>query len=885
MANTVRRWLVGHLEYLKLEELKKFKLFLLDYIPRGLLEGTDRTEVADVLVSYLGEQETWELALIIWAKMGLRELWERAWKDERNKYQERMRYKFRFMKEKNSRPGEYKLFHHRFTQLLLLQEYRYKEQKQHELLIHGWDHAEVMEEQGQLIDVSVLFDPVQETRVQPHTVMLQGPAGIGKTTLALKVMLDWAEGKLYQNKFNYVFFLSCRELNPLGEREISFADFIAHDWPGPQAPMTEIMSQPERLLFIIDGLDELKFPCNEHRYDLCKDWKQQRPVSILLSSLLRKIMLPEASLLLTSRLTALGKFSPLLENPRHVEILGFSVEHRKEYFCKFFRNDDLGKKAFNLVKGNATLFTMCYVPLMNWIVCTCLKQQEERGQDPIQTLKTTTALYMCYINLITPNDRNFVPQYLRGLCRLAAEGIWERKLLFEEEDLRRHGLEAADVSAFLDMNIFQKDVECENCYSFIHLSFQEFFAALFYMMRSDKERVERPDSSIPDVKKLLEEYNGNDASFVTLVVRFLFGFLNAETLRELERKFKFKMSPEIKSQLLRWVEGETKRNKIFSFSNSNLPEWYSHLYETQDAEFVTQALCDIQDIEVDFHYLYEALSAAFCIKHSPGIWRLDIAYVYDLPAYIWQDLFSVVNKNQNLKELKLSGFQLADTCLENLCVALRNPNCKLEKLTVDYFKTTYSCCQYLFSAHSLKSLHLESIFIEDDGMKLPWETLGEKKCQLQTLRIRHCKGFGVDFQDVFSFAIVNNESLKILDLYNNNLAEDEMKLLCDALAKENCKLQTLRLVCYNLMPTCFRNFFSALSSNKSLKNLYLMANCSADEGIQLLCKALGNTNCKLETLSPFRAAQKRGPYGVVHGFRPNFQGKFSQCLEPWMSCR
>ncbi|KAM9033958.1 NACHT, LRR and PYD domains-containing protein 3 [Sarcophilus harrisii] len=886
LAEGVRCQLARHLEDLTPDELKKFKLYLKDHssglgIPRGRVDGVDSTEMAEILVSSRGEQEAWQLALSIWKKMGLRELWEQASKegprlktipgnkkkhegeDERNKYRERMRKKFQLMRDRNSRPGEHELFHHRFTELLLLRGYRYKEQKHHELLVHGWEHATVMQERGQLTRVSTLFDPDQKIGIPPHTVVLQGAAGIGKTTLASKVMLDWAEGNFFQERFNYVFYLTCRELNPLEGKIISFADLIANDWPGPQAPMTEIMSQPERLLFIIDGLDELKFPCNEHRYDLCKDWKQQRPVPILLSSLLRKTLLPEACLLLTTRLTALGKFSPLLESPRHVEILGFSVQHREEYFCKFFRDKDLGEKIFHLVKGNGTLLTMCSVPLMNWIVCTCLKQQMEKGQEPVQALKTTTALYMCYLsNLIIPDDKNFIPQHLRGLCRLAAEGIWDRKLLFEEEDLRRNTLETADVSAFLDMNIFQKDSGCENCYSFIHLSFQEFFAAMFYVMSTEEEGMKSSDSFIPGVRELLEECSGFNASFVVLVVRFLFGFLNVETARELERKFRCRMSPEIKSQLLQWAQGESRRNyKRSQFSDIYFPEWYSHLYETQDAEFVTQVLVNIQEINVDIVYPSDALSAVFCIKQCHGAQRLFFSYDSDLPACVWQDLYSVVSKNHNLKNLKLCCRDFYDSCIEDLCMEikhpdcqlenlfleLRNPNCKLEKLTLEHFKVAYSCCQYLFSALSLKSLHFKRIFFEDDGMKLPCETLGKKNCQLQSLKISHCQGFGVNILDFFS-AFVNNESLRILELSFICLKEDEVKLLCNVLTKQDCKLHALSLRSCDLTTTGYQNLFSALSSNMSLKNLDLSRNSFEETEIKSLCKTLENQNCKLEKL-------------------------------------
>ncbi|XP_072466334.1 NACHT, LRR and PYD domains-containing protein 12-like isoform X2 [Notamacropus eugenii] len=868
MAETDRCRLAGRLERLTSEELKTFKLHLMDHLPRDRLKKANGTEVADVLVSSLGEQKAWALAASIRRKMFLRELRKRARKDnvglvpapflpvysdERINYQERMRKKFQLMRDRSFRSGEHQLFHHQFSELLLFVEYPYKEKKKHELLFQEWEHGEDLEEQGKFIEVSDLFDRYWPTRTQLRTVVLQGPAGIGKTTLAIKVMLDWAEGKLYQERFDYVFYLTCRELNPLGVKVISFADLIASDWPGPQAPMTKIMSQPERLLFIIDGLDELKFPCNEHRCDLCKDWNQQRPVPILLSSLLRKMLLPEASLLLTTSLTALGKFSPLLENPHHVEILGFSVIESIEYFWKFFRNKELCKKALNVVQGNDPLFTMCSVPLMTWIICTCLKQQEEKGQDPLQAWKTTTALYMCYINSLTPDDKNFMPQRLKGLCGLAAEGIWQRKLLFEEEDLRRHNLEAADVSAFLDMNIFQKDSGCENCYSFIHLSFQEFFAAMFYVISPDEEWEKSPDFSVPDVKTLLEECSQLDSSFVLPVVRFLFGFLNVEVASDLERKFRCRMSPEIKSQLLQWAQGETKRKheKYFSFKTI-FPEYFSHLYETQDTEFVTEALVNIQEIKVNIRYPYEALSAVYCSKHCLGAQKLSISCPCDIPEGVWEDLFSVVNKNQNLKELHLFHTRFVDSRMENLSAALRNPKCELRKLSLASCCLTSICSQNLFSAlnhnKSLKDLDLSKNFFSEKEIKLLFKALENQNCTLEKLSLQSCYLSPASFQSLFT-ALNNNKSLKVLDLSKNFLAEKEIQLLCKALENKTCKLEKLSLQCCGLSPLCFQILFSALLCNNSLKDLDVSGNFIDDRASKLLCKALENQNCKLEKLS------------------------------------
>uniref|UniRef100_A0A4X2M5U0 NACHT domain-containing protein n=1 Tax=Vombatus ursinus TaxID=29139 RepID=A0A4X2M5U0_VOMUR len=635
--------LVQYLEHLTDEEMKKFKLFLSDSLPRGRMENAGRTDMATLMVDHHGQQEAWDMAVSIWEKMGLTELWKRARTEDSLicKYSQKLRAtenllcslthlphhltirsapgvkkvrKFQLLRDRNSRPGEHANLHHRFTRLLLLQDHRHKEQKEHELLASGWQHAEIMKQRGQFLMVTALFDPDEKTGVHPRTVVLQGAAGIGKTTLARKVMLDWAEGNLFQDRFHYVFYISCREMNQLVKREISLADLIANDWPGLEVPITEIMSRPEQLLFIVDGLDELKFPCDEHRYDLCRDWRRQWPVHILLSSLLRKVMLPEASLLITARFTALGKFSSLLETPRHVEILGFSEEERKEYFCRFFRDEDLAQRAFSLIEDNEILFTMCFVPLVSWIVCTCLKQQMERGQDLSQVSQTATALYICYLsNLFTPGERICSNQTLRGLCQLAAEGIWGRKILFDEEDLRRHGLQVTDVSAFLDMYIFQKDSGCENYYSFIHLSFQEFFAAVFYALWGEK------------VGSVLEECQETDSSFVTLTVHFLFGFLRAETARKLEEIFSCQMSQEIKLELLQWVHSEIERCQKSSLPGQVL-ELMAFLYEAQDEEFLTMAMHHFQEITLNIRTKIQFLILAFCLNKKKSFHFFFLTY-------------------------------------------------------------------------------------------------------------------------------------------------------------------------------------------------------------------------------------------------------------------
>lgn len=213
------------------------------------------------------------------------------------------------------------------------------------------------------------------------------------------------------------------------------------------------------------------------------------------------------------------------------------------------------------------------------------------------------------------------------------------------------------------------------------------------------------------------------------------------------------------------------------------------VYETQNPIFVTEALVNLQEMKVIVPHSCHALSVAFCIQHCSGAQRIVL----------------------------LESSHLTYSCGQNLFFALS-------------------------SSESLKSLHLKDILFEDDGKMLPCEILKEKKCQLETLRcggnapwrmqlvmspvffrIIHPFIHGASLPD-WCFAVVNIENLKNLDMSYNCLEENKMKMLCEALRKQDCKLQTLSLVSSKLTPVCYMELFSALSGNKSLKYLDLSEN-------------------------------------------------------------
>ncbi|XP_031514862.1 NACHT, LRR and PYD domains-containing protein 12 isoform X9 [Papio anubis] len=908
--------LSAYLEELEAVELKKFKLYLgtatelgEDKIPWGRMEMAGPLEMAHLLITHFGTEEAWRLALSTFERMNRKDLWERGQredlvrdtppggpsslgnqstclleaspvtprKDPQEAYRDYVRRKFRLMEDRNARLGECVNLSHRYTRLLLVKEHSNPMQAQQQLLDIGRGHTRTVGHQASPIKIETLFEPDEERPEPPRTVVMQGVAGIGKSMLAHKVMLDWADGKLFQGRFDYLFYINCREMNQ-SDTECSMQDLISSCWPEPSAPLQELVRVPERLLFIIDGFDELKPSFHDPQGPWCLCWAEKRPTELLLNSLIRKKLLPELSLLVTTRPTALEKLHRLLEqHPRHVEILGFSEAERKEYFYKYFHDTEQAGQVFNYVRDNEPLFTMCFVPLVCWVVCTCLQQQLEGGGLLRQTSRTTTAVYMLYLlSLMQPKLRTprlQPPPNQRGLCSLAADGLWNQKILFEEQDLRKHGLDGADVSAFLNMNIFQKDINCERYYSFIHLSFQEFFAAMYYIL-DDGERGAGPDQ---DVIRLLTEYGFSERSFLALTIRFLFGLLNEETRSYLENSLCWKVSPHIKRELLQWIRSKAQSDG--STLQQGSLEFFSCLYEIQEEEFIQQALSHFQVIVVsNIASKMEHMVCSFCVKNCRSAQVLHLygaTYSADgedrarcsagahtllvqlrpertvlLDAYS-EHLAAALCTNPNLVELSLYRNALGSRGVKLLCQGLRHPSCKLQNLRLKRCRISSSACEDLSAAlianKNLTRMDLSGNGVGFSGMTLLCEGLRHPQCRLQMIQLGICR-LGSAACEGLSAVLQVNHHLRELDLSFNDLGDWGLWLLAEGLQHPTCRLQKLWLDSCGLTAKACKNLYFTLGINQTLTELYLTNNALGDTGVRLLCKRLNHPGCKLRVL-------------------------------------
>ncbi|XP_028297325.1 protein NLRC3-like [Gouania willdenowi] len=342
------------------------------------------------------------------------------------------------------------------------------------------------------ITLEELFKP-RPGRPRPiRTVMTKGVAGIGKTLLTHKVTVDWAEDKA-QQEVHYTFPLTFRELNVLRGRSFSLVGLVDHFFSGSKE--AGICSfQDFLVLFILDGLDECRLPLDFLSTKTLTDVSESTSVEVLLINLIRGELLPSALLWITTRPAAANQIPPECVD-MVTEVRGFTDPQKEEYFRRRSTDEEQVSRIMSHIRTCRSLHIMCYIPLFCWITATVLedilKSKEER-----ELPRTLTQIYSHYVVLQNKvkmvkfdggaaTDQHWSPQsrkMIESLGKLAFEQLQKGKLIFYESDLTECGMDlrAASVCSGVFTQVFREESNLyqDKVFTFIHLSLQEFLAAL-----------------------------------------------------------------------------------------------------------------------------------------------------------------------------------------------------------------------------------------------------------------------------------------------------------------------------------------------------------------------------------------------------------------------
>ncbi|XP_033973345.1 protein NLRC3-like, partial [Trematomus bernacchii] len=755
--------------------------------------------------------------------------------------------------------------------------------------------------------------PDQQTHIR--AVLTNGVAGVGKTFSVQKFTLDWAEG-LENQDVSLVIPLSFRELNLIKGEQYSLLRLLHVFHPTLQKVTAEQLAVC-KVLLIFDGLDESRLSLDFRNNEVVSDVSQQSSVNVLLTNLIRGKLFPSALVWITSRPAAANQIPPECVD-RVTEVRGFTDAQKEEYFRRRSSDEELSSRIISHIKSSRSLHIMCLIPVFCWITAAVLDHMlttDQRGELP----KTLTDMYSHFLLVQTKRKKQKYeeghetsPQQLTEadrevllkLGRLAFEHLEKGDIMFYQEDLQRCGLGVTEalVHSGVCTEIFKREsvIFKKTVYCFVHLSIQEFLAAVYmlhcYTNRDTEvlkdflqgdwpyENSKNSDQDYPSLdvflkgamKKSLQSENGH----LDLFVRFLHG-LSLESNQRLLGGLLGQLGrtdnrPEIIQRAINNLK-EMRSDKISPDRSINifhcLTEMKDHSVHQEITEFLKSenrskerlseihcsALADMLQMseevldELDLHKYNTSYEGR--LRLIPAVRNCRKAELTNCglsEAHCEVVASALKSDPSHLRDLDLSeNRQMKDSGVELLSSGLKSPNCRLETLRLRDCSLSEISCSALASALKsnihLRVLDLSENALKDSDVKLLRDLLESPDCRLETLRLWSCSLSEISCSALIS-ALKSNIHLRVLDLGFNALKDSDVKLLRDLLESPDCRLETLSLRSCSLSEISCSALASALKSNIHLRHLNLSENALKDSDVKPLRDLLESPDCRLETL-------------------------------------
>uniref|UniRef100_A0A673C6X1 B30.2/SPRY domain-containing protein n=1 Tax=Sphaeramia orbicularis TaxID=375764 RepID=A0A673C6X1_9TELE len=683
-------------------------------------------------------------------------------------------------------------------------------------------------------------------RDQPiRTVLTKGVAGIGKTVLTQKFSLDWAEDKANQD-IHFIFPITFRELNVLKQKKFSLVELVHHFFTETKEAGIWIFEDLQ-VVFILDGLDECRPPLDFNNTQILTDVTESTSVDVLLMNLIRGNLLPSAHLWITTRPAAADQI-PAQCVDMVTEVRGFTDPQKEEYFRKRFRDKEQTNTIISHIKTSQSVHIMCHIPVFCWITATVL-EDVLKTTDRRQLPKTLTEMYIHFLVVQakvknikydgrSETDPHWSPEtrkMIESLGKLAFEQLKKGNLIFYESDLTECGIDIRSASVysgvFTEVFIEERGLYEDKRFCFIHLSVQEFVAALHVhqtfintgvnLLSEEQTTSQRSGSAEAQfyqtaVDHALQSPNGH----LDLFLRFLLGLSLPTNRRLLQGLMKQTgSSSETKKETAEYIKKKIN-DKLSVEKSINL---FHCLNELEDRSLVDQ----IQQ------YL-----------RSGRLSRSDLS-----PAHWSAVVFILLSSDKDLDEFDLNKYFPSEEALLNLLPVVKASN----KAVLTVYDLSERGCEGLSTvlrsqSSSLTRLDLSTNDPKDSGLKILSDGLRSPDCKLETLRLSICDLSERSCEGLSSVLRSQSCSLTHLDLDNMDLKDSGLKILSDGLRSPDCKLETLRLSGCLITEEGCSSLVSALKSNPShLRLLDLSYNHPGDSG-QELSALVEDSHWRLDTV-------------------------------------
>ena len=628
-------------------------------------------------------------------------------------------------------------------------------------------------------------------------ILVEGAPGVGKSTFAWEFCRKWMNGKIAQ-QYHLVLLLRLRDERIRSAHFLE--DLFFHPSKGGSSVVCEelITSHTFHALIILEGYDELPDSCRNDS-------------SSVFNELISGKLLPLATVLVTSRPWATKDLHVKYAGHiyQHIEVLGFTKKQIKEYINESIHEQRVRSDFDSYLKKHPQIRSGMYIPLNSAIVVAVYK---DCIQNDLQTLPNTiTELYSCYIikiligrhlkrntglqggnemnlpaiNLSVPSDvhRNFV-----HMCHLAFSGIVEAtevKVIFSESELPEHFDNLGFMDSVTDLYVTGETVSSHN---FLHLTFQEFFAAVHISTMSKEQQLQYFRQGNCD--------SGTKGGRLNVILKFLAGL-----------------------QKLDCVSKQTANVIVdYTFSGiklgTNVVNW---LFEAQSETAMSLIL---REGEVKFvaskrHMSpMDYYSLGYCISHSQCQWVLQLESKMELTK----------------ERIKLLADGARDVNGEGKVVELEDKvlsHLKGDKIDMLFTEWNKFLC--------LRKVSVNDCGISNEGAKSLANVLHHNST-IHTLNM-----WGNEIGDEGAIALADalhhNCTLKLLNLSSNSIGNKGVSALADAL-HHTSTLQSLYLSNNRITGKGAVGLAEALQHNCTLQSLDLSRNRITDEGAVALAGAL-----------------------------------------------
>ena len=315
---------------------------------------------------------------------------------------------------------------------------------------------------------------------QSLTVVVDGPPGIGKTTLCRKLLNLWANGELKHKQYDLVLYCPLRNINIAQANKLE--QLLNYNYQCPDVSMVTEWLEREHgkgLLIIFDGWDELSTQLRQ----------SSLPTKIICKQLLHK-----CSVIVTSRSYASSSLLKLTSVNKHVQVMGFLEEEINTVIKGTLENNpQIAQKLIDELEIRNDVYTLCYIPLICSIVIHVF---EVNGQLPTTLTKLYENFILQGIRRCVANTGHYDPEDIQSLnekhlpsniatsfkdmCQFAYESLKENnpKMTFSSIEIQQHLKQTGYLGLIRN---YDKDV-----YQFLHLSIQEFLAAWWIAKYNEK---------------------------------------------------------------------------------------------------------------------------------------------------------------------------------------------------------------------------------------------------------------------------------------------------------------------------------------------------------------------------------------------------------------